>query len=166
MGAGAGMGEPGNVVLAGHRTSWFRPLEAIREGDTIQLEWYDTRRGELRHRNYAVETIRIVSPRELDLLAPTDKDALTLFTCYPFGSSPRSPLRFVVRAVPQAQAAVFTINSEIIAAQKRTVHSVRKAVIGEIVAARPAGIIAAMNAESASAPAAISNAGGSQLETP
>jgi sortase A len=100
---GVGMGEPGNLVLAGHRTSWFKRLEAIRQGDAIELEWYDARRHELRHRSYTVEKIQVVEPRELDLLAPTADDALTLLTCYPFGSSPRSPLRYVVRAVPQAQ---------------------------------------------------------------
>jgi sortase A len=99
----ASMGEPGNLVLAGHRTSWFKRLEAIRQGDAIELEWYDARRHEVRHRNYIVESIHVVEPRELDLLAPTADDALTLLTCYPFGSSPRSPLRYVVRAVPQAK---------------------------------------------------------------
>ncbi len=99
----AAMGEPGNLVLAGHRTSWFRRLEAVRQGDAIELEWYDARRHALRHRNYTVESIHVVDPRELDLLAPTADDALTLLTCYPFGSSPRSPLRYVVRAVPQAR---------------------------------------------------------------
>ena len=97
---GAGMGEPGNLVLAGHRTSWFRRLEAVRQGDTIQMEWYDARRHALRHRNYTVENIRVVEPHDLALLEPTADDALTLLTCYPFGSSPRSPLRYVVRAVP------------------------------------------------------------------
>jgi sortase A len=97
---GAGMGEPGNLVLAGHRTSWFRQLEAVRQGDTIELEWYDARRHQLRQRNYTVENIRVVDPHELALLSPTADDALTLLTCYPFGSSPRSPLRYVVRAVP------------------------------------------------------------------
>ncbi len=97
---GAGMGEPGNLVLAGHRTSWFRQLEAVHEGDSIHLEWYDARWHKLRQRNYTVETIRIVAPQELTLPEPTADDALTLLTCYPFGSSPRSPLRYVVRAVP------------------------------------------------------------------
>ena len=97
----AEMGEPGNLVLAGHRTSWFRRLEAVRRGDKIELEWYDARLHELRRRSYTVENIRVVDPKELDMLAPTADDALTLLTCYPFGSSPRSPLRYIVRAVPQ-----------------------------------------------------------------
>lgn len=100
----AEMGESGNLVLAGHRTSWFRRLEGVRQGDKIQLEWYDARRHGLRHRSYTVEAILVVDPQEREMLAPTADDALTLLTCYPFGSSPRSPLRYVVRAVPEGES--------------------------------------------------------------
>jgi sortase A len=98
--SGAGMGEPGNLVLAGHRTSWFRPLEGIAQGDRIDIEWFDLDGGGLHRRSYAVNEIRVVNPRDVTLLAPTSDDALTLITCYPFGHSPRSPLRYIVRAVP------------------------------------------------------------------
>jgi hypothetical protein len=54
----------------------------------------------LYERGYAVDFIQIVEPQDVTLLAPTSQDALTLVTCYPFGSSPRSPLRYVVRASP------------------------------------------------------------------
>lgn len=97
---GAGLGEAGNLILAGHRTSWFRPLQAIARGDTIKVQWFDARRRELRERAYTVNLIRVVDPQDMTLLAPAPEDALTLITCYPFGSSPRSPLRFVVRASP------------------------------------------------------------------
>jgi sortase A len=98
--SGAGLGKPGNIVLAGHRTSWFLPLEAIAEGDTIRIEWFDAHRGGLRERAYAVNLIRVVDPHDVTLLAPTSEDALTLVTCYPFGRSPHSPQRFMVRASP------------------------------------------------------------------
>jgi sortase A len=98
--SGAGLGEPGNLTLAGHRTSWFRPLEGIAPGDTIQIEWFDARGHRLRERAYTVTAIRIVDPQDVTLLAPTPDDALTLVTCYPFGRSPSSPQRFVVRASP------------------------------------------------------------------
>jgi sortase (surface protein transpeptidase) len=39
------------------------------------------------------------------LLAPTSEDALTLITCYPFGRGPRSPQRYVVRALPANRVA-------------------------------------------------------------
>lgn len=96
----APIGKPGNVVLAGHRTSWFRPLENITQGDTIAVSWFDTRRHALFERTYTVDLIQVVEPQNLALIGPTPDDALTLITCYPFGSSPHSPLRFIVRASP------------------------------------------------------------------
>lgn len=99
--SGAGLGEPGNIVLAGHRTSWFRPLEGIAQGDRIQVEWFDARHGKLREQNFTVSMIRVVDPQDVTLLAPTSEDVLTLVTCYPFGRGPGSPQRFVVRASPQ-----------------------------------------------------------------
>jgi sortase A len=96
----AALGEPGNLVLAGHRTSWFRPLESIAAGDTIELEWFDARHSRMLDRTYIVSAIRVVLPEEVSLLMPTADDTLTLVTCYPFGRSPRSPQRFIVRASP------------------------------------------------------------------
>jgi sortase A len=98
--SGAAFGGPGNLALAGHRDSWFEPLEVVALGDTIELEWYDSRRAELRTRTYIVEDIRVVAPEDVGQLAPTSDDALTLITCYPFGRSPRSPQRYIVRALP------------------------------------------------------------------
>jgi sortase A len=98
--SGASFGKPGNVVLAGHRTSWFLPLEKIAPQDKIQIAWFDTRRGALYERAYSVDLIDVVEPNDTALLAPTPEDTLTLITCYPFGSSPHSPLRFIVRASP------------------------------------------------------------------
>lgn len=98
--SGAEPGRPGNVVLAGHRTSWFRPLEGIAKGDRIQIAWFDRRRMGLYERTYTVNLVQVVEPQDVTLLAPTSEDALTLVTCYPFGSSPRSPLRYMVRASP------------------------------------------------------------------
>lgn len=96
---GTALGEPGNLVLAGHRTSWFKPLKNITQGDTIQIQWFD-HRGGLHERTYTVNTISIVEPQDTALLAPTLEDNLTLITCYPFGRSPRSPQRYIVRASP------------------------------------------------------------------
>jgi sortase A len=114
--SGAGLGQPGNLELAGHRTSWFRPLEAVQLGDVIEVQWYDARRHELRERTYTVSTIRVVTPDDVTLLAPTLDDALTLVTCYPFGRSPRSPQRFMVRALPAGPSHL----TEISAARERT----------------------------------------------
>lgn len=107
--SGTAFGEPGNLQLAGHRTSWFRPLQSIAPGDTIDLEWFDARRGRLQHRSYTVNMTQVVSAQDVTLLAPTPTDALTLITCYPFGPSPRSPQRFIVRASPIGAASHQTL---------------------------------------------------------
>ena len=97
---GTAVGGTGNLVLAGHRTSWFRPLEGIAQGDTIEIQWFDAHRGGLQERTYTVNMISVVEPQDTSLLAPTSDDELTLITCYPFGHRPRSPQRFIVRASP------------------------------------------------------------------
>jgi sortase A len=97
--SGARLGESGNLIFAGHRTSWFKPLEGIAQDDTIQLEWFDSHR-QLHQRTYSVSEIRVVDPQDVTLLAPTSQEVLTLITCYPFGRSPYSPQRFIVRALP------------------------------------------------------------------
>ena len=102
--SGAAPGEPGNIVLAGHRTSWFKPLEGIRLGDSVELQWFDGRTQRLTQRSYTVQEINVVSPEDVRLLRPTLEDALTLITCYPFNYSAHSPQRYVIRAVPASKA--------------------------------------------------------------
>ena len=103
VGNGVSVGRTGNLVIAGHRTSWFLPLENIAKGDVIEVEWFDERRGGVKKREYRVERIVVVEPADVNLLKPTDEDALTLITCYPFGYGATSPERFIVRAVPMAE---------------------------------------------------------------
>ncbi|MGA2419336.1 MAG: class GN sortase [Candidatus Acidiferrum sp.] len=98
--SGAAPGEPGNIVLAGHRTSWFKPLEQIAVGDTLRLEWFDQRSRQVRQRAYVVRATDIVFPEDVSLLMPTSTDVLTLITCYPFNHAPHSPQRYIVRATP------------------------------------------------------------------
>jgi sortase A len=86
-------GELGNVGLAGHRDSFFRPLRHIRPGDMIALH---TPNGPFQYR---VESTRVVSPANVEVLAPADKPELTLITCFPFNYVGPAPHRFVVRAV-------------------------------------------------------------------
>jgi sortase A len=83
---------PGNVVLAGHRDSVFRPLRDVRVGDELQLK--------TPHRayRYLVSNLWIVDPEDVWVIAPTDKRSVTLLTCYPFTYLGRAPQRFVVRA--------------------------------------------------------------------
>ena len=93
-------GESGNVVIAGHRDSFFRPLRNIQVGDDIFL---DTLQGRFR---YQVTSLRVVSPRDVSVLEPTDEATLTLITCYPFWVLGSAPDRFVVRAARVVEASV------------------------------------------------------------
>jgi sortase A len=84
-------GERGNVGLAAHRDTYFRPLKDIVTGDRIRL---DTPDGVF---SYEVEWARIVDPDRVDLLGATVRPSLTLVTCYPFYWVGSAPKRFVVR---------------------------------------------------------------------
>jgi sortase A len=85
-------GQGGNVVIAGHRDTFFRPLRNVRVGDDIFLNTL----GE--HLHYRVASFAVVESTEISVLAPTDVPTLTLITCYPFWVLGRAPDRFVVRA--------------------------------------------------------------------
>lgn len=85
-------GEAGNVVLAGHRDTFFRPLKRIQIGDAIMLK---TSRGDF---EYLVESTAVVAPTDLQVLEPTGGWTLTLITCFPFSYIGSAPDRFIVRA--------------------------------------------------------------------
>ena len=85
-------GEAGNVVLAGHRDTFFRPLKEIRKGDTISMR---TPQGTF---PYKVEWTEVVDPSDVSVLKRTNDAALTLVTCYPFSWVGSAPQRFIVRA--------------------------------------------------------------------
>jgi sortase A len=85
-------GESGNAVIAGHRDSFFRPLQDVELGDDI---FVDTPRGRFRYR---VSSLDVVDPHDLSVLEPTGGSILTLITCYPFRVLGPAPDRYVVRA--------------------------------------------------------------------
>lgn len=85
-------GQPGNVGIAGHRDTFFRPLRNIRRHDIITLT---TLRGEYRYR---VVSTRVVSPDTVSVLDPGGEEILTLVTCHPFYFVGSAPNRFIVRA--------------------------------------------------------------------
>jgi len=85
-------GEPGNVVISGHRDTLFRPLKDIRRNDIVQVT---TSAGEFRYR---VVSMKIVSPDDASVLDSDGSDLLTLVTCYPFYFVGPAPNRFIVRA--------------------------------------------------------------------
>ena len=84
--------EPGNVVLAAHRDTFFRRVGELRSGDIIQIT---VPGGEYRYR---VTFTDIVNPGENWVLQPAAGAMLTLITCYPFHFVGAAPKRFVVRA--------------------------------------------------------------------
>jgi LPXTG-site transpeptidase (sortase) family protein len=86
-------GQPGNLCIAGHRDTFFRPLRRVAAGDDIIVE---TATGRV---TYRVLSTRIVDPEDVEVLDNTPADAVTLVTCYPFHFIGTAPKRFVVRAV-------------------------------------------------------------------
>jgi len=85
-------GQVGNVVLSGHRDTFFRPLRNVRRGDRIMLT---TPSGKFRYR---VDWTSVVDPQDTAVLKPTPRESLTLVTCYPFRYVGPAPERFIVRA--------------------------------------------------------------------
>jgi sortase A len=85
-------GQPGNVGIAGHRDTFFRPLRNIQHDDVITLT---TSNGEYRYR---VVSTKVVSPDNVAVLDSDQDEVLTLVTCYPFYFVGPAPDRFIVRA--------------------------------------------------------------------
>jgi sortase A len=84
-------GEPGNVGIAGHRDTVFRPLKRVKAGDALELTTAD------RVYHYRITNAFIVDPQDVYVLDPTDRPTLTLVTCYPFEFIGHAPRRFIVR---------------------------------------------------------------------
>jgi sortase A len=85
-------GRPGNVGIAGHRDTFFRPLKDVRKNDLIILQ---TLGGTYRYR---VESFETVEPDDTEVLESSNQPSLTLVTCYPFDFVGAAPKRFIVRA--------------------------------------------------------------------
>jgi len=82
----------GNVVLTGHRDTFFRDLRGVKRGDTVRL------RTPFGLRLYTVTETSVVDPANTSVLRPTAKSTLTLITCFPFDFIGHAPKRFIVRA--------------------------------------------------------------------
>jgi sortase A len=85
-------GQRGNVVITGHRDTFFRPLRHIRKDAEITLT---TLYGLFL---YQVDSTEVVEPEDTKVLDDGDGASLTLVTCYPFYYVGPAPKRFVVRA--------------------------------------------------------------------
>jgi sortase A len=85
-------GQRGNVAIAGHRDTFFRPLRNIQHDDEITLTTLD---GTYR---YVVDSTQVVAPEDTRVLGNSSATILTLVTCYPFYFVGPAPNRFIVRA--------------------------------------------------------------------
>jgi sortase A len=77
-------GEDGNVVLAGHRTTFSRPfydLDLLRDGDLISMT-----NGQGIEIMYSVSETMIVEPSDIWITFDRPNPTLTLFACHPKGS--------------------------------------------------------------------------------
>ena len=85
-------GGRGNVGIAGHRDTFFRPLRLIRPHDVILLQ---TPAGVSR---FSVSGTEVVAPEDTAVLLPGPQRDLTLVTCFPFSYVGPAPKRFIVHA--------------------------------------------------------------------
>ena len=85
-------GESGNVGIAGHRDTVFRPLRNIQVGDPLELTTPN------RLYRYRISKTLIVGPDDVYVLDPSKSSMLTLVTCYPFEYVGHAPRRFIVQA--------------------------------------------------------------------
>jgi sortase A len=88
---GAKPGEPGNLSIAGHRSTHGAPfwyLDKLVAGDEVLITVGDTAYV------YLVEKLFVVEPTDWSAIEPTGYDAITLTTCHPLGSTSR---RLIVR---------------------------------------------------------------------
>jgi sortase A len=85
-------GEGGNVVISGHRDTVFRKLGNVKIGDSINI---NTSYGSY---NYKATGTRIVDKDDRTVIVPSNKEMLTITTCYPFNFIGSAPKRYIVTA--------------------------------------------------------------------
>jgi LPXTG-site transpeptidase (sortase) family protein len=90
-------GEAGNIGIAGHRDTVFRPLRKIQVGDPLELTTAE------KVYRYTISKTLIVGPDDVYVLDPTAQPTLTLVTCFPFEYVGHAPRRFIVQAQLVAQ---------------------------------------------------------------
>jgi sortase A len=90
-------GDPGTVIISGHRDTHFRFLQYLADGQSVVIETPESR-------NYFTVTGRqVVNAQETAIDLDAGVNQLLLVTCYPFDSPlAGGPLRYVITAVPAA----------------------------------------------------------------
>ena len=88
------IGQPGTIILTGHRDTHFRFLERLRPGDVMTLQ---SRTGQWI--SFRVRDAQVVDSRIARIHTDTKDTQLILVTCYPFDAiTAGGPLRYVVTA--------------------------------------------------------------------
>lgn len=85
-------GQSGNIALAAHRDTIFRPLRNVAIGDLVEI------RSDAGTFRYRVVSSKVVAPSDVGVLDSRDRNELTLVTCYPFYYLGHAPKRFIVQA--------------------------------------------------------------------
>ena len=85
-------GEKGNIGVAGHRDTIFRPVRHLRLGDPLVVTTADS------VYRYKITRMAIVEPKDVFVLDPINKPSLTLVTCFPFDFIGHAPKRYIVGA--------------------------------------------------------------------
>jgi sortase A len=90
-------GQPGNLVLSAHNDVFgeiFRDLDQLHRGDQVII--YTAQQAYI----YVVTGTQIVEPTQVDVMAATSNETLTLISCYPYLVDNQ---RIVVQAVLQSE---------------------------------------------------------------
>lgn len=83
-------GQNGNILIAGHRTSFFRNFEYLKIGDLV---YFETTYGKF---TYKIRELKIIDGQDQSVADDTAQEQLTMYTCYPFVYFGNAPGRFVV----------------------------------------------------------------------
>jgi sortase A len=88
-------GEIGNMGIAGHRDTFFQKLKDLQPNDEIDFTTHSGRY------HYTVESLTVVEPTDVSVLASKGGKILTIVTCFPFHYIGAAPRRFIVHAVAE-----------------------------------------------------------------
>lgn len=81
-----------NIIISGHRDSFFKELDQLSEGDIINLELLN------KVLKYRINSIVITNPEDTRWIEDTPSKTLTLITCYPFNFIGDAPERYIIIA--------------------------------------------------------------------
>ena len=85
-------GEKNNMILSGHRDTFFRFLKEMKRNDSIIVETAN------KDYEYKITRLAVVSKHDQTILTPKSRPVLTLTTCYPFTFIGNAPKRYIVTA--------------------------------------------------------------------